>query len=329
MTGGFPQQAQSPDPNNFAMVTEESLSKTINLSKEYFVVQRCWFSGPEMHQPLDYLRIFETRRDAEDAAYQSAHAWARSKSPHSPSVKTLLLPSNPCSPSSKSASYGFISHGSLFWARPLLATHVSDCDFAPSFRPLQQQPNSASWTDVNLKAYAVVTEGVIGGTGNKMSRRGTEVAEGRVFCGTGRAAHIRALQVCHAVMASVPPHCTTYVACLTIGKPIEYESAQFLEEWPPEVGRHMAVDNGVNTSKRGSYCLQQLPTHGTFHQQAIHPLATIVSSSFDEQQQVFPHYSFNINSHGTPLFQEEQHGSKRRRIFDAPQHHVDDEMVMS
>ena len=322
MTGGFHGQAHTPDPNNYGMVTEESLAKSINLNKEYFVVQRCWFSGPEMHQPLDYLRLFETSRDAEDAAYQSAHAWARSKSPHHPSVKTLLLPSNPRSPSSKSASYGFISHGSLFWARPLLATHVSDTSS-------NQMQDSPSWADVNMRAYAVITEGVIGGTGNKMSRRGTEVAEGRVFCGTGRAAHIKALQVCHAVMASVPPHCTTYVANMTIGKPIEYETTQFLQEWPPEVGRHMAVDYDVNSSKRGSYCLQQVPTSGPFHQQASHPLATAVTFSFDEQQQMISNNFCNMNPTDTGLFQQHEHVSKRRRIFDAPQQRVDEEMVMS
>jgi hypothetical protein len=274
--------------NHTLTTSSSSSSASINLKQECFVVQRCWFSGPDIHQPVDYLRLFDNRKDAEAAAFHSAHAWARAraKSPHDAAVKTLLLPSNPTSNSAPTASYGFVAQGSLFWVRPLVATHVVDTSSSlgsggAGGGAMQPQQQLSLYNNNNM-SYAVVTEGVIGGTGNRNSRRGTEVQEGRVFCGSSRFAHILALQVCHAVMATLPDKgCTTYVASMAMGRPEEYESARFLQEWPPQVGRYMAMDHTAVVGKRGNYCLAPLQNQLSSHyQQPSHPLAAMVESTF-------------------------------------------------
>ena len=217
----------SPSPDN-------------QMQRELFVVQRCWHSGPQQYQPLDLLRLFVTQRDAEEAAYHSAHAWCRYHKPNAePQVKTLLLPSYPAHNTSGS-SYGFVAHGSLFWVRSLYAvtsgTAASSSD--PSFDPSE--------------GYAVVTEGVIGGTGNRMSRRGTEIPHGRVFVpeagnrtmmmmvpvNSYAAAEVmrrKALETCHYVMAQLGSNISVNVATLPIGRPTEYTSGNFLKDWPPQV----------------------------------------------------------------------------------------------
>lgn len=195
----------------------------LRMEREFFIVQRCWHSGPQQHQPLDYLRLFEARSEAEEAAYHSAHAWCRKQSPQDPNVKTLLLPSSPQhrgTGTSSGASYGFIANGSMFWIRPIYAS-ITD--------------------QAHGQAYAVVTEGVIGGTGNRMSRRGTEVSRGRVFIGAGSNARFLALQASHIVVQTIPG-CTSYVATLPVGKPSEYATGRFLQEWPAEIPIH---DNHV------------------------------------------------------------------------------------
>ena len=112
------------------------------MERELFVVQRCWHSGNQQYQPLDYLRLFLSQKDAEEAAFHSACAWDRHHKPTGEtSVKTLLLPAYPAS-NTTGSSYGFISHGCLFWVRSLIAFVGSD----------QNQ------------GHAVITEGVIGGT---------------------------------------------------------------------------------------------------------------------------------------------------------------------
>ena len=193
------------------------------------MVQRCWYAGPRQFQPLDYLRLFPSQRDAEEAAYHSAHAWSKHHRPdEEPQVKTLLLPSYPAH-NQTGSSYGFIAHGSLFWVRSLMA-HVS--------------PESLN------EAFAVLTEGVIGGTGNRNSRRGTEVPTGRVFVG----AHMRmdALQVCHRVMSQLGSQCSTSVVTLPIGKPQDYQTQAFLADWPPQVLQPNLLQPTTNHNKRES-----------------------------------------------------------------------------
>ena len=187
------------------------------MNQEMFVVQRCWHSGRKQYQPMDYLRLFHTQRDAEEAAYHSAHAWSRHHNPNGEaSVRTLLLPKYP-SYCSNGTSYGFIAQGSLFWVRGLSACVILAAGD-------------------QHEGHAVITEGVIGGTGNKNSRRGTEETRGRVFVG-GANNHSRmmALQACHKVMASnTSRQNNTYVRTMPIGKP-DYVDDKFLQDWPPQV----------------------------------------------------------------------------------------------
>jgi hypothetical protein len=203
----------------------------MDCEEEMFVVQRCWFSGPQQYQPLDYLRLFTSQRDAEEAAYHSAHAWSRYHNPNSDaSIRTLLLPRYPAH-NSKGTSYGFIAYGSLFWVRSL----------------------SASVSKEYHEGYVVLTEGVIGGTGNKNSRRGTEIHTGRVFVGSN--SRMVALRACHQIMDSLPQGCNTYMATMPIGKP-SYVDAGFLQDWPPQVLQPKLVMNqGLNEQKRESHWL--------------------------------------------------------------------------
>lgn len=198
------------------------------MNRELFAVQRCWHSGPQQYQPLDFLRLFPTQRDAEEAAYHSAHAWSRFHNPNSEaSVRTLLLPRYPAH-NCTGSSYGFIAHGSLFWVRSL----------------------GALVADEHHEGYAVVTEGIIGGTGNKNSRRGMEIGTGRVF--VGQNSRMTALGKCHEVIASLP-HANSYLATVPIGKP-SYVGGGFLQDWPPQVLQPNLVSNpGMSENKRESH----------------------------------------------------------------------------
>lgn len=64
-----------------------------------------------------------------------------------------------------------------------------------------------------------------------MSRRGTEVSSGRVFVGD-EAARFAADRAWHHVTASLTPNCSSYVATMPIGKPKDYTTNQFLQDWP-------------------------------------------------------------------------------------------------
>jgi hypothetical protein len=272
------------------------------MEREFFIVQRCWHSGPQQHQPLDYLRLFDARSDAEEAAYHSAHAWSRKQSPQDPSVKTLLLPSSPQqqqqnrgSTTSSGASYGFIANGSMFWIRSI---YVSITDHT------------------NEQAYAVVTEGVIGGTGNRMSRRGTEVCRGRVFVG-GSNARFLALQASDIVVQTIPG-CTSYVATLPVGKPSEYATGRFLQEWPAEIPIH----NDIHTSS--SMNVMDTENNAPNKRDSNHWSC----SSMPKQQQQ-QHGGYNEPALFLPV-------AKRRRMVERPfwqvegaQPGAEDEMVMS
>lgn len=222
--------------------SEPTAQQPAQAQQELYVVQRCWHSGPQQYAPMDFLRLFLNQRDAEEAAYHSAHAWCKYHRPDSePQVKTLLLPSYPAG-SSNGSSYGFIAFGSLFWVRALLPTIAEGI---PS-------------TGVS-EGFAVVTEGIIGGTGNPNSRRGSEVATGRVFVGPSEVARSRALGACHHVMAQFGiTHRSTNVVTLPIGKPTDYSSANFLKDWPPQVLQPYLLETaGINNeNKRGAHNIQ-------------------------------------------------------------------------
>jgi hypothetical protein len=195
-----------------------------------YVVQRCWHSGPQQYQPLDFLRLFHTQRDAEEAAYHSAHAWSRHvHNGRDVPIKTLLLPSYP-DHNPQGSSYGFIASGTLFWVRALKATMVTARHHSRMFQEDQNYCHTA--------AYAIVTEGVIGGTGNHNSRRGTEVCEGRVFGGDA-SSHKWATEALQQVQAGFQAQGygdkLVELKLLYIGKPYEYSSGAFLKDWPPQV----------------------------------------------------------------------------------------------
>lgn len=216
------------------MTNLSPLNSKNNSTTLLYVVQRCWHSGPQQYQPLDFLRLFQNQRDAEEAAYHSAHAW--SKHVHNGRdvpIKTLLLPSYP-DHNPQGSSYGFVASGTLFWVRALKATMVTA-------RHHNRMMMEVDRNNCHTAAYALVTEGVIGGTGNRNSRRGTEVCEGRVFGGDA-SAHKWAMEALQHVQAGFQAQGCGYnntrqveIKLLSIGKPDEFSSGAFLKDWPPQV----------------------------------------------------------------------------------------------
>lgn len=204
-----------------------------------YVVQKCWHSGPIQHVPVDMLRLFHTQREAEEAAYHSAKAFHEAHSkPSSGSLKTLLLPSYPAH-NPQGSSYGFLACGGLFWVRALRATMVA------------AGSNNNNGNMCHSAAYAILTEGVIGGTGNRNSRRGTETCDGRVFGGDATALGI-AMEAVARVKANLTNH-TVHVDALTVpvGKPVKWlSSGAFVGDWPvqAELGKGSANGNGSPTT---------------------------------------------------------------------------------
>eukprot|EP00977_Amphora_coffeiformis_P003689 scaffold710_cov171-Amphora_coffeaeformis.AAC.58 len=138
--------------------------------QEFFIVQKCWFDGPHIEPPVDYLALFATQSQAEETAYHAAHFHANQRQAV---VRTLLLPTG----------YAFSAAGKLFWVRRVYARGQSDMIGRSS------------------GAHVILTKGVIGGTGNSNSRRGAEVAHNRVFLGHDSAT--QAMQVFQ--QESLPP----------------------------------------------------------------------------------------------------------------------------
>jgi hypothetical protein len=204
---------------------------------------------------MDMMRLFTTQRDAEEAAYHSSHAWCRYQKPHmQPQVKTILLPRH----SAGGTSYGFVAHGSLFWVRGLIATTNTT-----------NPPSENLWDWDAQEAFCVVTEGVIGGTGNRMSRRGTEIAEGRVFVAESDTRTImnvpvnnyaawevmrrRAMETCHHVMAEHGSMVSNTIATVPLGRPAEYSSGEFLKDWPPQVLQPTLAQDTTGFQKRHGF----------------------------------------------------------------------------
>jgi len=165
---------------------------------ELFVIQRCWFSGPNVEPSVDCRRLFTSRREAEEVAYHCAHAYANQNNNNNPSrsvpnasVKTILLPPSASGPTS---SYAFQTCGKLFWVRSLKASvvpHIGVAQAAGLTYPLNVHTNNthAAGDESPLFATAevVLTHNIIGGTGNRNSRRGSEATEGQVFVSTDPA----------------------------------------------------------------------------------------------------------------------------------------------
>mmetsp|Transcript_3738 Transcript_3738/g.5480 ORF Transcript_3738/g.5480 Transcript_3738/m.5480 type:complete len:264 (+) Transcript_3738:82-873(+) len=199
------------------------------MNKEVFIVQRCWQSGAKEYQPLDYLRIFRTQRDAEEAAYHSALAWSKyHNQADSTEVKPVVLPLNQ-SQSSSLPSQGFVSYGSLFWVRSSVA-HVAG------------YKNNYHHHD---EAFAVLTDGVIGGTGNQdwLWQRGNEETTGRIFVG-GSLSRSAALQACNNIVASGVHKKNTFLVTVPLGKPC-FDKREFLKDWPPQVLHPDLVDSSA------------------------------------------------------------------------------------
>jgi len=253
--------------------------------KLLYVVQRCWHSGPKQYTSCDLLRLFHTQRESEEAAYHSAKAFhnasfgsstsshnnngdnnstsARTSPKSSPyiGVKTLMLPSYPSDNNPQGSSYGFLACGCLFWVRCLRATIVT------ASHQHQQNTvynNSGSGSICGTQAYAIVTEHVIGGTGNRNSRRGTEVSEGRVFGGDALARKV-AMEAIARVKATITTinHVEVQVQTIPIGKPNEfsYSTGDFLNDWPqevvlerppPKINPMMMMAGNTNNTKRQS-----------------------------------------------------------------------------
>jgi hypothetical protein len=252
-----------------------------NSSREttFFVVQKCWFSGPTavgMDVPTDYLRLLTTQQHAEEIACLSAHAFNNASSNSNSSnnsstptqtpstttpVRTIVLPHG--------GGYAFLAAGKIFWVRRLQATVVSVANVILNFNNSnyynhndenQNQHQHLINID-NMTAHAVVTEHVIGGTGNRNSRRGQEVGTGRVFVGdggaSGQAAMVAAQQLGGiAGKDNGNGNVNIRVTWLPIGMPDENASNHnhrhaHLQEWPD---RHLWVqqqqqnNNNSNTN---------------------------------------------------------------------------------
>jgi hypothetical protein len=218
---------------------DKDISKDSSQSIIMYVVQRCWHSGPKQYNPVDLLRLFHTQREAEEAAFHSAKAFNNAWVKDSPSktkscVKTLMLPSYPHH-NPQGSSYGFLSYGCLFWVRCLRTTIVTAK--SQYNNPFLNTWNKSSNGVCASEAYAILTEGIIGGTGNKNSRRGTETCDGLVFGGDALAYSIAAEAVARVKASLTNVHLMVELKTLPIGKPTEfsYTTGDFLNDWPKEV----------------------------------------------------------------------------------------------
>jgi len=247
-------EIDSPPPSTLSLPRSPQARR-----RELFVVQRCWHSGPHPYQPMDMMRLFTTQRDAEEAAYHSCHAWCRYHKPQmEPQVKTLLLPRYPAAGSQAGTSYGFVAFGSLFWVRSLQVTTNST-----------SPPSENMWDWYAHEAFCVVTEGVIGGTGNRMSRRGTEIADGRVFVAEPETLTMmnipvnnyaarevmrrKAMETCHLIMAHLGPTVMNAVVNVPLGRPAEYSSGGFLKDWPAQVLQPTLAQDTTGLQKRSGF----------------------------------------------------------------------------
>lgn len=171
-------QSSPPPPSSSPHHEEE---------RELFVVQKCWFDGPKIEPPVDCLRLFEQRSDAERVAHESAHLFACAN--NSASVRTILLPST----NHQGASCGFVCAGKLFWVRSLWSTVVPTTSSSNGSNSMLTTGGSSSSPSCSYwYAHAILTARVIGGTGNVGSRRGTEAARGRVFVSLNAESSYRA-----------------------------------------------------------------------------------------------------------------------------------------
>jgi hypothetical protein len=188
---------------------------------ELFIVQKCWFDGPAQHPAVDYPRLFATAADAERVALTSAHLYAAAGGNNNGSatrkVRTVPLRDG--------GAYGFSAAGCLFWIRRVRAAVVvgvgGDVDGNAAAAATagggtiaaaqQQRRPQASRGHCLTDAH-----GIVGGTGNPHSRRGTERLDGVVFVGDGAAAAAAAAAATTTTQPSSP---LTRVAAWPVGPP--------------------------------------------------------------------------------------------------------------
>ncbi len=275
-------QDEAPMYDN--LPSSSSSTTRITTQREFYVVQRCWYSGPRQDvAPVDYLRLLESREEAQEAAFHSAMAWSGLPSDMIATVPVCNHHHHQDHPTDDApvveTTMAYAACGSLFWIRRVMAANIvventndhhrrhyqheyqyHQCHYQQQQQQQQQQRDHHRYQhyhhshhedhlpDTNLPsatatttAYAVLTEGVIGGTGNRNSRRGVEVSKGRIFLGPPMVARSAALQVArdlqqdailthgHQHQQQQPLH--IQVVALPIGKPAEYVTKRFVQEW--------------------------------------------------------------------------------------------------
>ena len=168
-TSNATHQQQAPAPTQ---LSSSRMTETTNASPEttVYVVQRTWFDGPRPISTIDFCGgLCATQAMAESIAHASSHALIGQDG----IVRTLLLPASASSPS----SYAFVtSCGSLFWVRGV----QMDMRSSPRIGGCGTTSRNCPLPDVRT-ATVILTQGIIGGTGNPSSRRGSERRTGCVF----------------------------------------------------------------------------------------------------------------------------------------------------
>jgi hypothetical protein len=193
-----------PDP---LLLCEESA--TVEMKQTYYIVQRCWFDGPNVAPPVDFLALFDTQTQAENCAYQSAHFYAQNQ--HAAVVRTLLLPTG------NGSGFACSAAGKLFWVRRVIA-------------------DISIGGEESAGAHCILRNGIVGGTGNTNSRRGSEAETNCVFVGAD--SHARA----QLAVEQHGQHGTNTVSWLPIGC-----CSDMMQGWPdlqslPNAGNAVVQD---------------------------------------------------------------------------------------
>jgi len=152
-----------------------------------YVVQRCWFSGPDWEPPADALRLFADRHGAERYAAKAAYEYAaeRGGGDGRKAVRTLLLQHSPPKGGggSNASCFAFAGCGRLFWIRRVEARRLrvlscanGCCSMSSPLETEQRRRHQEQQQRRQHREALVVVSanGIIGGTGNPKSPRGTE-----------------------------------------------------------------------------------------------------------------------------------------------------------
>jgi hypothetical protein len=162
-----------------------------------FIVQKCWFDGPQFRPSMDLPIVFVHLSVAEQVASQSAHVYSQ----HEP-VRTIR----------NGNEYSFATRGSLFWVRSAEAL-VAD---------LVESSSSEA-----LAAYCMVRQYIIGGTGNPNSRRGSEHKQGCIVLATAES---KAMDLLRPVAISPLTHLQRLP--IVHHKQIDTSTGLLLQTWP-------------------------------------------------------------------------------------------------